>query len=326
MKRRVVFNGAASIGLYLGTCTAFGQVSAYPTKPVRLINGFAPGGAVDAVSRVIAERLATPLGQSLVVDNRPGAGGTIAAEALARSAPDGYTLGVLDMGALAVSPSLFPKLRYEVEKDFALGGLLARIPLILVVHPSMGVNSLRGLTENIRKNPGKFSYASAGIGSPLHLGMELYKRAIGGRVVHIPYRGAAPAVQDLLAGRIEMMLIDFNTAIQHIQAGSIRAIAAGTYQRLPRLPEVPTFAENGVEGVLTMPWLGLVAPSGIPGTVLSRISSNAREVMEHPETRQRIEQMGFIPLIPRQEEFQTTLRSDTQLYSRLIRELDLKME
>jgi tripartite-type tricarboxylate transporter receptor subunit TctC len=298
----------------------------YPVRPVRLVNGFAPGGAVDALSRAFAELLAKNLTQPVVVENRPGAAGAIAAEAVARSPADGYTLGVLDVGALAVNPVLQAKLPYSPDKDFAFVGPLARVPLVLVVHPSLSATTLPALVDKLRSAPGQYSYGSAGIGSPLHLAMEAFKKASNTFVVHIPYRGAAPAVQDVLAGRVAMMFIDYNTAIAHLRSGALVAVAAGTASRMPALPTVPTFAESGYPAVEAMPWLGLVAPAATPPGVLARATTALRAVMGGSEARSRIEQLGFVPMLGQGADLAALVRDDGNATRILVRDLKISLD
>jgi tripartite-type tricarboxylate transporter receptor subunit TctC len=298
----------------------------YPIRPVRLINGFAPGGAVDALSRTVGELLAKNLAQPVVIENRPGAAGAIAAEAVARSTADGYTLGVLDVGALAVNPVLQTKLPYNPDKDFAFVGPLARVPLVLVVHPSLEAKTLPALVSKLRSAPGQLSYGSAGIGSPLHLAMEAFKKASNTFVVHIPYRGAAPAVQDVLAGRVAMMFIDYNTAIAHLRSGALVAVAAGTATRMPALPAVPTFAESGYPTVQAMPWLGLVAPAATPPNVVARAASALRTVMGGNEARSRIEQLGFVPMLGQGDDLAALVRDDGNATRILVRDLKISLD
>jgi tripartite-type tricarboxylate transporter receptor subunit TctC len=322
MQRRHLLQSALAAAA-LGSGGARAQE--FPSRALRLLNGFAPGGAVDAVSRAVAERLAPMLGQPVLVENRPGAAGMLAAEAVARATPDGYTLGMLDMGALAVNPSLQPKLPYDVTRDYAYLGLVARIPLILVVHPSLP-STTRSLVEHLRANPGRISYASAGIGSPPHLAMETFKAASGSFAVHIPYRGAAAAVQDLIAGRVQMMFFDFNTASGHVKSGALRAVAVGQAERLAQWPEVPTFAESGLVAVTATPWIGLAVAAATPRAAVQRLSTALRDTLAQAETRGRIEQMGFTPQSGDGSALEQLVRQDGAVYAKLIRDQGIKLE
>lgn len=296
------------------------------SRVVRLINGFAAGGAVDTLSRAVAERLGAQLGQQVVVDNRPGAAGMIAADAVARAASDGLTVGVLDVGALAVNPVLQKRMSYDAGKDFAYLGLVARIPLLLVAHPSVPASNLKELTSLLRANPGNYVYASAGIGNPLHLAMEAYKQASGAEVLHVPYKGASAAVQDVLGGRVALMFIDVNTSAQHIRAGTLKPLAIGTRERNPALPNVPTFAESGLPSFEATPWIGLVGPAALPPAMKARLANALAQVMSQPETRNKITELGFVPLQDGAEAFARLADHDRIAYAKLIRERSISID
>jgi len=295
-------------------------------RVVRLINGFSAGGAVDTLSRAVAERLGTLLGQPVVVDNRPGASGMIAADAVARATPDGLTVGVLDVGALAVNPALQKRLAYDAGKDFAYIGLIARIPLLLVARPSVPAANLKELTALLRANPGTYAYASAGIGNPLHLAMEAYKQASGVEVVHVPYKGASSAVQDVLGGRVALMFIDVNTSAQHIRTGTLKPLAIATRERNPALPGVPTFAESGFPAFEATPWIGLVGPAAFPADMKARLNNALAQVMAQPDTRSRIIELGFVPLQDGPDAFARLANEDRVGYARLIRERGIALD
>jgi tripartite-type tricarboxylate transporter receptor subunit TctC len=324
LTRRQLVNATLSAGLL--PMAAPIRAQSFPQRPLRMLNGFAPGGAVDTVARLYAERLGPALGQTVVVENRPGAAGMIAAEAVARASPDGYTLALLDMGALAVNPALQPKVPYDVTKDFSFLGVVARVPLMLVVHPSMPATSSAALVRELQGKPGRYAYASAGIGSPPHLAMEAFKKLTGSFVVHIPYRGAAPAVQDVLAGRVNMMFIDQNTAAPHLKAGSLKAVAIATERRQPGLPDVPTFGESGIVGLMATPWLGVVAQSGVPADVAQRLQHAVRDTSARPDTQARIEQLGFVPETGSPETLAKLVRDDGNAWRQLIRDMQIRLE
>lgn len=296
------------------------------SRVVRLINGFSPGGAVDTLSRAVAERLAAQLGQQVVVDNRPGAAGMIAADAVARAASDGLTVGVLDVGALAVNPALQKRMSYDAGKDFAYLGLVARIPLLLVAHPSVPASNLKELTTLLREHPGSHVYASAGIGNPLHLAMEAYKQASGVEVLHVPYKGASAAVQDVLGGRVSLMFIDVNTSAQHIRAGTLKPLAIGTRERNPALPNVPTFAESGLPTFEATPWIGLVGPAALTAAMKARLANALAQVMSQPDTRSKITELGFVPLQDGAEAFARLAEKDRIAYAKLIRERGISID
>ncbi|SCX72543.1 tripartite tricarboxylate transporter substrate binding protein [Variovorax sp. EL159] len=295
-------------------------------RTVRLINGFSPGGAVDTLSRAVAERMGTLLGQAVVVDNRPGASGMIAADVVARATPDGLTVGVLDVGALAVNPALQKRMAYDPAKDFAYIGLVARIPLLLVVHPSVQAANLKELTALLRASPGTYAYASAGIGNPLHLAMEAYKQASGVEVVHVPYKGASSAVQDVLGGRVPLMFIDVNTSAQHIRAGTLKPLAIATRERNPTLPGVPTFAESGFPAFEATPWIGLVGPAALPLDTKARLAGALAQVMTQTDTRSKIIELGFVPLQDGPDAFARLANDDRIAYAKLIRERGISLD
>jgi tripartite-type tricarboxylate transporter receptor subunit TctC len=296
------------------------------SRAVRLINGFSAGGAVDTLSRAVAERLGAVLGQPVVVDNRPGASGMIAADAVARAAPDGLTVGVLDVGALAVNPALQKRLAYDAGKDFAYIGLVARIPLLLVAHPSVPATNLKELTALLRANPGTYAYATAGIGNPLHLAMEAYRQASGVEVVHVPYKGASAAVQDVLGGRVPLMFIDVNTSAQHLRAGTLKPLAIATRERNPTLPGVPTFAESGFPDFEATPWIGLLGPAALPADTKARMADALAQVMAQPDTRNKITALGFVALQDGPDAFARLAGEDRIAYAKLIRERGISLD
>lgn len=306
--------------------SAASPAAAPVSRAVRLINGFSAGGAVDTLSRTVAERLGAVLGQPVVVDNRPGASGMIAADAVARAAPDGLTVGVLDVGALAVNPVLQKRLAYDAGKDFAYIGLVARIPLLLVAHPSVPAANLRELTALLRANPGTYAYATAGIGNPLHLAMEAYRQASGVDVVHVPYKGATPAVQDVLGGRVPLMFIDVNTSAQHLRAGTLKPIAIATRERNPALPDVPTFAESGFPAFEATPWIGLLAPAALTADARARMAGALAQVMAQSDTRNRITALGFVPLQDGPDAFAKLASEDRVAYARLVRDRGITLD
>lgn len=284
------------------------------------------GGAVDTLSRRVAEGMGALLGQPFVVDNRPGASGMIAADAVARARPDGLTVGVLDVGALAVNPVLQKRLAYDANKDFAHIGLIARIPLLLVAHPSLPAANLKELTALLRASPGTLAYASAGIGNPLHLAMEAYKQASGVDVVHVPYKGASAAVQDVIGGRVPLMFIDVNTSAQHIRAGTLKPLVIATRERNPALPGVPTFAESAYPAFEATPWIGLVGPAALTAETRSRLAHALAQVMAQPDTRSKIVELGFVPLQGGPDAFAQLAKEDRMAYAKLIRERGISLD
>ena len=264
---------------------------AFPTKPVRLLVTYAPGGASDIVSRLIASKLTESLRQQVVVENRPGASGIIASELLARSPADGYTIIHVNI-AHGANPYLNAKLPYDTTKDFSPVALLALLPMILVTHPSLPVKSAADLVTLIKAKPGQLNYASAGSGSANHLAMELFMHATGLNVTHIAYKGGAPAVTDLLGGQIPMMFITIPPALPHVKAGKLRVLAVSSAKRSPTLPEVPTVAESGVPGFDFNEWQAILAPPGTPRDVIARLNDEVNKALAQPDVKERMSGLG----------------------------------
>jgi tripartite-type tricarboxylate transporter receptor subunit TctC len=330
MKRRQFTHRAlallgASAAVLASPSMALAQ-QAYPNRPVRILIGQASGGAVDTVARLLSERLTASLGVSVVVEARPGAAGMIAADAVARSLADGYTLGLLDVGALAVNPSLQPKISYDIAKDFSYLGGVAKIPLVLVAHPSATANTLADLTKYASTNPGRLSYASAGVGSPLHLAFEAYKQRAGIFVTHVPYRGGAPALADVAAGHVPLIFIDTNLTNQFSKSGKVKPLAIATSERSPLLPDVPTFAEAGISNFDYAPWLGLVSAAGMDAQVASRLNQAVQQVINSPELAQQVRALGFMSWPLTQERFAAHVKAEASSYRELIKVRGIKIE
>jgi len=302
-----------------------GQES-FPSRPIRLVIGQAPGGAVDTVARMTAERLAARLGQPVVVENKPGAGGMLAAETIARAAPDGYSIGLLDVGALAVNPVLQRKVTYDVAKDFRYIGTVAKIPLVMVARPGLSFSRPSELAAYAKEHPAQLSYGSAGVGSPPHLAFETYKQRAGVFVTHIPYRGGAPALADVVAGHVDLTFIDTNLGSQYQRSGKVKAIAVGTLQRSPLMPEVPTFDETGLKGFEFAPWVGVIGPAQMPAEASARLASALDAVVSSAEFTSRLQSIGFTPFPNTPANFNALMRTELQNYRSLISERGIKLE
>ncbi len=298
----------------------------YPERPIRLLLGQAAGGAVDTIARMLAERLGATLRQPVVVENRPGAGAMIAAEAVARAPADGYTLALLDEGALTVNPVLQKKIAYDVLKDFSYLGTVARIPLVMVAHPSLNVATSDELTRYSKAHPSALSYASAGVGSPPHLAFEAYKQQSGAIVAHLPYRGGAPALADVVAGHVHLTFIDTNLGSQYAKTGCVKPIAVSTRQRSPLLPAVPTFEEAGLKGFEFAPWVGVVGPAGLPAPVAERIAQALQTVLADRDLLARVRGSGFEPFASGSTAFAALIRQDLEARRTLIRERNIRLE
>jgi tripartite-type tricarboxylate transporter receptor subunit TctC len=280
-RRRAV----AALALALASPLALAQASAWPTRPVTLIVPFPAGGGTDAFARPLAATLAKNLGKQFVIDNKGGAGGTLGAGIAARAAPDGYTLF---MGAVhhAIAPSMYPKLDYNIETDFVPIGLISSVPQVIVVHAQrVPVADYKAFVEYVRKNPGKLNYASAGNGTSHHLAGELYKLQTQTFITHIPYRGAGPALQDLISGQVDIMFDGLGSSAAHIKAGRIKALAVASDKRAPGFPDVPATAELGLPGYQVATWYGLWAPKGTPKDIVERIQAELRKALNSDELK-----------------------------------------
>lgn len=263
---------------------------AWPGRPIRLVVPFPPGGLIDSMARLLAPRLAQELGQPVVIDNKPGAGGNLGAAEAARAAPDGYTL-LMASPPLTISPALYPKLPYRPEQ-IAPVGLVGRVPNVLLVHPKSGIESVAELLKRVRAAPGRMNYASNGNGTSLHLSAELFKSTSGTFVTHIPYRGAAAAVTGLMAGEVDMMFENLPSVLGQIQGGAVRALAVTTRARNKALPQVPTLVESGMPDFDVSAWYGLAAPAGLPAAVLARLEQALEKVAREPEIMRAMESRG----------------------------------
>jgi tripartite-type tricarboxylate transporter receptor subunit TctC len=265
----------------------------FPNRPVKWLVGFPAGGGTDFLARTVGHQLSQQLGQPVIIENKPGAAGAIAAEAAAKSAPDGHTLLTADNAVLIFNPVLYKKLGYDPVKDFSPLGLMARFPLILAVHPGSGITSVQQLVAEVKKSPGRFSYASPGVGTPHHMAMELIKQRLDLFVVHVPYRGAAPAVQDVAGGQVPMMIVESAGGLPMIKAGKLRPLAVVSARRMAVLPDVPTFAELGYKGLEVYAWQGVVVPTGTPKPIADRLSAELQKAVSSPEVRRKLVEFGM---------------------------------
>ncbi len=299
---------------------ALPAAAAWPERAVRWIVAYPPGAGTDIVARLMGQRLAERLGKPVVIDNKPGAGGAIGLEAIANAPPDGYTIGMADTGPLAINPALYRTLGYDPVASFAPVSLLANLPFVLVVHPDLPVRSVGELIALAKAKPGEINYASVGNGSSVHLATELFKTLAGVDLVHVAYKGSAPALQDLLAGQVSVMFVNLLSALPSIEAGKIRMLAVTPDHRLANLPEVPTVAEAGVPGYAYQTWFGLVVPAKTPAAIVARLHDEVVATLAEPEIRARlIAQGGVEPVGGTPEEFAATIRSDLGRYADLVK-------
>lgn len=290
----------------------------YPTQPIRLIAPFPPGGSVDIMARLIADPLAAQLGGRIVIDNRSGASGNIGMEAAARAKPDGYTV-VLNTIPLATNPALFDKLAWDPVRDFAPIGMVATAGHVLVVPPKVRAASVAELLELARANPGRLSYASAGVGTTFHLCGEMFKDSTRTFILHVPYRGGGPALADTLGAQVDMSFPTISAAAPHIRAGRLRALAVTDTQRSPLLPEVPTLREAGVRDFQFTQWLALLAPAGTPRDIVARLNGALSQVLGSKEMKEKFAQQGFDPFVTTPEEAGKYVASEVERFGKLIK-------
>ncbi len=297
----------------------------WPAKPLRIIVPFAAGGNTDSIARTAAERLSQSLGQPVIVDNKPGANGAIAAELVARAAPDGYTLLMAPMPLVAVLP-VVTKTPYDPLKDFAPISNIGSNPFVLGVHAGVPARNVREFVEHARANPGKLNYASGGSGSVSHLSAALFVKRAGLDMTHVSYKGGAPAVADLLGGQVQMYFGNLSELAPHAQTGRVRIIGVSSEKRAVQLPDVPTIAESGYPGFRTLTWNGLVAPASTPAAVIARIAQEAAAICANPAAAQRLTQLGVDALCSTPAEFAETMRSDILIWAEAVKAANLKIE
>jgi tripartite-type tricarboxylate transporter receptor subunit TctC len=295
----------------LAITSASAPALAWPDKPVRVIIGFPAGGPLDAHMRLLAERLGAALGQPIVIDYRAGAGGAIGADAVAKSAPDGHTVLLANTGTMVISPALYSKLPYQTLRDFAPVARTAQQPLALIVHPAVQARSLGEFIALARAQPGKLNYGSAGNGGISHLVPEMFKQAAGINLVHVPYKGSAPAFTDLIAGQVQFMAESIPQAAQYAKQGQVRALAVTSRERNPALPDTPTMAEAGVKNFEVVGFYGILAPAAAPKDAVDKLAGALRRVLEEPAIRDRMVQQGADPAFLGPQAFRDYLSAET---------------
>ena len=301
------------------------QGSSYPNKPVKIIVPWPPGGVADFVGRTIADKLSAQWGQPVIVENKAGAGTNIGSDFVAKSNPDGYTL-LIGSSNNAVNMSLFKKMPYDVVRDFEPVSLIVQVPNILVVNPTVKANTVKDIIALAKANPGKLNYASAGNGSPAHLAAELFKKMAGVDITAITYKGASPAVVDLLGGQVEMMFTNIPATLQNIKANKLRAIAITTSKRNSTLPSVPTIAESGLPGYEFSAWYGILAPAGTPKQVVEKINADVSNILRNPEVNLKLVEHGTDVIGGNPEALRTTIKNELVKYSKLIIDIGLVPE
>jgi tripartite-type tricarboxylate transporter receptor subunit TctC len=311
----------------LNPCVATRAIAAdYPTRPVNLIVAFTPGGPSDVLARIIGRQLEKTLGQTFVIDNRPGGAGNIAAETVAHAAPDGYTLLMGNNGLLATNQSLFKKLNFDGEKDFAPISLIGSQPNILVVNPKLGINSMAELIAYAKANPGKLNYANSGFGAAAHLSAELFKSEAKVDIVSVSYKGAAPALQDLIAGHVQVMFATSASVVGFLKAGTLRPLAVTTLKRFSLMPELPTVAELGLPGFDATTWHGLVAPAGTPRDAIATLNRATVQALRDPDTLRQLHDLGVEVNSSTPDEFAAYIKSEVPKWAAVVKASGAQVE
>lgn len=320
--RRLLAAAGAALCL---AAPVFAQAQAYPTKPVKLVVPYPPGGPTDIVARLVAQKLSDAMGQQFIVDNRPGAGGNPGAELVARSPADGYTL-VVATTAHAINPSLFKNLGYSLSKDFAPVSQLTSGPLVIVANPQLPAKNVAELIALAKARPGELNFASSGNGQSTHLSAELFAAMAGVKMNHIPYKGSAPALTDTMGGQTQLMFDTMLSAMPHVKAGKLKALAVTSAARSPVAPDVPTVAESGLPGYEAIAWNGLLAPAGTPPEVLARLSAELKKVLAAPDVKERFEAQGFAASWNSPEDFGRFMTAEVDKWAKVVKVSGAKVD
>ena len=304
---------------------AFAQ-SDYPRQPIRLVVTFPPGGSADGVVRMLLPRINARLGQNVIVDNKPGAGGNIGLAIVSKAPADGYTMGVGAAGALAANSSLYPRMPYDVQKDFRPVAMLAGIPFVLVGNPDLPTKDVKSLVAAAKAAPGRFSIAHGGNGTAMHLSAALFAQQAGVKLVEVPYKGSGPAALDALSGQVQLAMVDLPASLQQIKAGKLVAYAVTSPKRLPQLPDVPTFAEAGLKGYDSVGWFGIVAPTGTPTMAVARVNAAVNDALADPAVQASLRNLGVEPAPQRPEAFDAYIRTETVKWAKVIKQGNIKLE
>ncbi|PZQ02817.1 MAG: ABC transporter substrate-binding protein [Variovorax paradoxus] len=325
MHKRSLLQLLAATALAAGLPTAQAQ-TAFPHQPVKWIVPYAPGGTTDVIARQLAVRMGQTLGQPVIADNKPGAASIIGATFIARALPDGYTVGTVDSGTLAFNPAMYASLSYDAQKDFSWIGGLGKMPLVLAVHPSFPAKNVQEFLALAKKTPGAVSSASSGPGSPLHVALELFKQKTQADILHVAYKGSAPALQDLMAGQVNSMFVDLPPSLSMIKAGKVRVLAIATPERLALLPDVPTMAEAGVPGFEAYAWQVLVGPAKLPAPVVERMNKDLGAALADPATRAKLEEIGIQPMPMTPAQLASFVASEQKLWSGVIKAANIRLD
>ena len=298
----------------------------FPSKPIRFLVGFAPGGSTDIVARLLAQKMTESMGQQVVVENRPGAGSNIAAEALAKAPPDGYTILACTTGLFAIQPFLYKKLPYDPEKDLLPVTQTGSLPYIIVVHPSLPVKGVRDFVVLAKRRPGELNYASSGIGTGSHLSAEYFRHAAGINLVHVPYKGTGQAMGDLLGGQVVLMFDQPVSSLPHVKVGKLKVLGISSGKRFPTLPEIPTVAEQGLSGFEAISWSGVCAPGRTPADVVAKLNAELVKALKAPDLSERLLRDGIEPIGNSPEAFRAHVRREREKWGKVVRDANVKVE
>ena len=316
----------ALAALLCAALTAVAQTAAFPSRPVTLIVPFPPGGGTDTGARIVAQKLSAKWGQQVIVENKGGAAGSIGADLVAKAKPDGYTILMGNIGTQAINPSLYKKLPYDPDKAFAPISLVAELPLAMMVNPQVPAKTAKEFIAYAKSRPGQLSYSSSGAGGAPHLAAEMFKLATGSFIVHVPYRGGGPAVQDLIAGHVQLSFMTVLEASGHIKAGKLRALAVTSARRVSALADVPTLAESAAPGFDSISWIGLLAPAGTPKEIVEKISADTRDVIAAEDVNARLIELGAIPAANTPSQFGALIDKDRARYAKIIQERGITVD
>jgi tripartite-type tricarboxylate transporter receptor subunit TctC len=318
-----------TIGVLLVGCFAafaHAQTLSFPDRPVTIVVPFPPGGGTDAGARLIAQKLSTRWGQSVIIDNKAGAAGMVGSELVSRAKPDGYTLLIGNIGTFSINPSLYKKMPYDPDKAFAPISMIAELPFFMLVTPSMKANNIKEFIAFAKANPGAVTYASSGSGSGPHLAGEMFEKATGLDMMHVPYKGGGPAAADVMAGHVNMYFSTVLESIGSVKAGKLKALATSSLTRSPAMPELPTIAESGIPGFDAASWIGIVAPAGTPPALVDKISADIKAVVLEQDTKQTLIQQGATPMPLTPTAFKARIESDRQRYAKVIKEGNVQVD
>jgi len=315
---------AWTIAAVLSSSLAWGQP--YPAKPIKLVAPSTPGDAPDVIARLVADKLSPALGQQVVVENRPGAGGVVGSDYVAKALPDGYTLIMGNAGSHGINAAVYSKLPYDIQKDFAPVSQVAVAPNVMVINPSVPANSVSEFIAYAKANPGKLSYASGGNGSSAHMSMELFKSMSGIDIQHVPYKGSSPALTDVVSGQVVAFIGNMPPTVPLIKAGKLRALAVTTKSRSTLMPELPTITEAGLPGFETVAWFGVLAPAGTPPEIVNRLSAEIAKIVKSPEMREKLVAMGAEPVGGTPDEFRAVIDRDIAKWKPLAQKVGIKVD